>query len=168
MIQKKICMLGSFAVGKTSLVSRYVRSLFSQRYHTTIGVKVDKKVVQVDDQILNLILWDIHGEDEFQEIPISYLRGTSGYLLVVDGTRQSTLDQAFVIQKKVVKTVGRIPFVLVLNKSDLEGDWVIAQEVLDEFATMRWDVLRTSAKTGNGVEEAFLCLAQRMLGEERG
>ena len=85
MIQKKVCMLGGTGVGKTSLVSQFVTSLFSDSYMTTIGVKVDKKVVAVEDREVTLVLWDIYGEDEFQTVRPSYLRGASGYLLVADG-----------------------------------------------------------------------------------
>jgi small GTP-binding protein len=87
MMQKKICMLGAFAVGKTSLVARFVESIFSDRYHTTVGVKIEKKTLQVSGQQWNLIVWDLAGEDEFMQIRMSYLRGSSGYLLVADGTR---------------------------------------------------------------------------------
>src|ERR1051325_7234218 len=74
LIQKKICMLGAYAVGKTSLVARFVRSIFSEKYHTTIGVKIDKKTLRVDDQELSLILWDLAGEDDFYQVRMSYLR----------------------------------------------------------------------------------------------
>ena len=87
MIEKKICMLGASGVGKTSLVSRFVSSIFSDKYLTTVGVKVDKKVVAVDDTQVTLLLWDIYGQDEFQTVKPAYLRGASGYLLVADGTR---------------------------------------------------------------------------------
>ena len=72
MIQKKVCMLGGTGVGKTSLVSQFVTSLFSDSYMTTIGVKVDKKVVAVEDREVTLVLWDIYGEDEFQTVRPSY------------------------------------------------------------------------------------------------
>ena len=87
MLQKKICMLGGFGVGKTSLVSRFVSSMFSDKYLTTVGVKVDKKTVPIDSGEMTLMLWDIYGQDEFQTVRDSYLRGASGYLLVADGTR---------------------------------------------------------------------------------
>ncbi len=119
MIQKKICMVGAFATGKTSLVSRFVKSIYSDTYQTTVGVKIDKKHVRLAEQEVNFILWDIHGEDEFQKVRMSYLRGSSGYLLVVDGTRRHTLDKAFDLQKRVEATIGTIPFVLILNKLDL-------------------------------------------------
>jgi small GTP-binding protein len=77
MIQKKICLLGAFAVGKTSLVSRFVKSIFSDRYYTTVGVKIEKKIVRVGEQQWNLIIWDLAGEDEFMQIRMSYLRGAS-------------------------------------------------------------------------------------------
>ena len=91
MIQKKICMLGSFAVGKTSLVSQFVSSIFSDKYLSTVGVKIDKKTDHGRRPARStLMLWDIYGEDGFQTVQKSYLRGASGYLLVVDGTRFDT------------------------------------------------------------------------------
>jgi GTPase SAR1 family protein len=78
MIQKKVCMLGSFSVGKTSLVRRFVESMFSDAYLTTVGVKIDKKPLQVEGNDLTLMLWDIYGEDDFQKMRMSYLRGARG------------------------------------------------------------------------------------------
>ena len=92
MIQKKVCMLGASAVGKTSLVGRFVQGIFSDKYLTTVGVKIDKKKVSLDSGEMTLMLWDIYGQDEFQTIRDTYLRGATGYLLVADGTRYSTLD----------------------------------------------------------------------------
>lgn len=160
MLQKKICMLGSFAVGKTSLVSRFVRSIYSEKYHTTVGVKIDKKQVQVDDKQVNLILWDLYGEDEFQKVHMSYLRGAAGYLLVVDGTRRETLDKAMVLRQRTEESVGRIPFVLVINKSDLKDEWEIDEATIRQLAESGLTVFESSAKSGLGVEEAFLSLAR--------
>src|SRR5262245_38905655 len=140
MIQKKICMVGAFAVGKTSLVARFVESIFSEKYHTTVGVKISKKALQVGDQEWHLILWDLAGEDEFLQIRTSYLRGSAGYLLVVDGTRRATLDTAVSIQQRNALAVGNVPFVVLFNKSDLEKEWedgYVALEVLS-WHGWRW------------------------------
>src|SRR6516165_910024 len=101
MLQKKICMLGSFSVGKTSLVRRFVESIFDEKYQTTIGVKVDKKVTRAGGEPVTLVLWDIYGEDVFQKMRMTYLRGMAGYLLVVDPTRNQTLDDALALQARV-------------------------------------------------------------------
>ena len=163
MIQKKICMLGATGVGKTSLVSRFVLSVFSDTYHTTIGVKVDKKTLSVDGNDMTLMLWDIYGEDEFQTVRTSYLRGAAGYLLVVDGTRQGTLDTARELQKRSEAVVGRVPFVLVLNKQDLADEWRVDDRALWRMVEDGWSVVKTSAKTGAGVEDAFLKLARKVI-----
>jgi small GTP-binding protein len=163
MIQKKVCMLGATGVGKTSLVSRFVTSLFSDKYLTTVGVKVDKKTVPMDGQDVMLMLWDIYGEDEFQTVRSSYLRGASGYLLVADGTRQLTLDTARDLQKTAEGVVGAVPFILVLNKMDLAEEWRVDDRALWKLAESGWSVIRTSAKTGVGVEDAFLKLTQKMV-----
>jgi len=88
-LQKKICMLGAFSVGKTSLVKRYVDSVFSETYLTTVGVKIDKKVIDLSGRTVNLILWDLAGEDDINAFRMAYLRGAAGYVLVADGTRPS-------------------------------------------------------------------------------
>lgn len=162
MIQKKVCMLGAFAVGKTSLVARFVRSIFSEKYHTTVGVKVDKKVVAVGEEQVNLLLWDLYGEDDFQKLRTSYLRGSSGYVLAVDGTRKETLEKAVVLQNRAREALGALPFVLVLNKADLADKWEIEDSAVEALVAEGWTTVKTSAKTGAGVEQAFLALARRM------
>jgi len=164
MLQKKICMLGSFAVGKTSLVRRFVESIYSDVYQTTVGVKIDKKNLQVNGTEVFLVLWDIYGEDDYQKMKWSYLRGASGYLLVADGTRKLTLEKAFQMEQRVREEVGAIPFVFVINKSDLAQDWEVDPAFESQWKALEWDVMRSSAKTGEGVEEAFALLARKMLG----
>jgi small GTP-binding protein len=164
MLQKKICMLGSFSVGKTSLVTRFVQSIFSERYLTTVGVKIDKKVMAVRGQDVTLMLWDLYGEDEYQKIRMSYLRGGAGYFLVADGTRPATLDKALAIQGEAEKNFGPTPFVIALNKCDLTDDWEIAPEREAELAGRALKIIRTSAKTGEGVELAFQTLAEAIVG----
>jgi len=165
MLQKKICMLGSFSVGKTSLVRRFVESIFSDVYQTSIGVKIDKKVVRAGNEDVTLVLWDIHGEDVYQKIRMSYLRGMSGYLLVVDGTRRQTLDDALALNERVIQEAGKVPAVLVFNKSDLAERWEIDAGRESELTAAGWNILRTSAKTGDSVEEVFSKLTAAMLAE---
>lgn len=157
--RKKICLLGSFAVGKSSLVGRYVHRVFSDRYLTTVGVRIDKKSIAMGSHHLTLLLWDIHGEDAVQIVRDSYVRGAAGCLLVADGTRPDTLSAALEIKGRVERVTGKIPFVLLVNKRDLADEWRVPDT---ELATLRaggLPVALTSAKTGEGVEEAFAALA---------
>lgn len=165
MIQKKICMVGAFGVGKTSLVSRFVRSIFSEKYHTTVGVKIDKKVVQHPSGEVSLILWDLAGEDALTTVRPAHLKGTSGYILAIDGTRRSTLDSALDLQQRVQQAVGTVPFVCVANKSDLRESWEIQQSDLDDLASLGWKIVETSAKTGEAVEGVFRTLTDAMMQE---
>ena len=161
-LQKKICMLGAFSVGKTSLVKRFVESVFSEAYLTTVGVKIDKKAVELSNRIVNLILWDLAGEDDISSLRMSYLRGSAGYLLVADGTRPSTLEVALSLRQRVEVEFGPLPFVLLLNKNDLREEWAIRDEEVEGLRRDGWWVRSTSARTGEGVDDAFGALADRV------
>jgi small GTP-binding protein len=163
MIQKKICMLGAFAVGKTSLVSRFVKSIFSEKYLTTVGVKIEKKLLTVGDQDVSLMLWDLAGEDDLLQVRMSYVRGSSGYFLVADGTRRNTLDTMMSLQQRVEESIGQVPFIVLLNKVDLREQWEVDDAAINELTQKGWPVVLTSARTGVGVEDAFLVLTKRML-----
>jgi small GTP-binding protein len=161
-------MLGSFAVGKTSLVRRFVETLFSDAYQTTVGVKVDKKIVEVDGQPVTLVLWDIQGVEEAEPLRRSYLRGAHGYMVVCDGTRGETLAQCLEIADKAKTSIGDVPSLLLVNKADLQDQWEIPIQVLDGLRGKGWQILETSAKDGRNVEEAFHQLASSMVSSIKG
>lgn len=163
MVKKKICMLGYYGVGKTSLVSQFVKNLFADKYQTTVGVKIDKKIVEVDGREIILMLWDVAGEEDDAPVNLTYVRAVSGYLLVVDGQRLKTLDIAVKIQERVEAEYGRHPFLLLVNKVDERAGWEVSEAALAEIAARGWTVMETSAKTGEKVEEAFLTLTAAML-----
>jgi small GTP-binding protein len=162
-IQKKICMVGVFATGKTSLVQRFVHSKFSEKYHSTVGVKIDRKEVTLSGTQVNLLLWDLAGQDGVQSVRESYLRGSSGIVLVADGTRRETVGDLAGLQAMIAKTLGEVPTVIAVNKADLEEQWQAGPADLRDLGGSGRLVLRTSAKTGAGVDEAFAWLAGRLL-----
>ena len=154
MIQKKVCMVGLFGTGKTSLVQRFVHSMFSERYLSTVGVKIDRKALEIDGASLTLVLWDLAGRDGHEDITTSYLRGAHAILYVADGTRRESCEQLSALQTLVPSGAGDVPSVLAVNMADLMELWAIGGR--DEDALAReWDLVRTSAKTGDGVEELF-------------
>ena len=165
MIQKKICMVGAFGVGKTSLVARYVRSIFSDKYQTTVGVKIDKKVVRSRGEEVTLMLWDLAGEDALTTVKPAQLKGASGYILVVDGLRRQTLDAVIDLQRRVTGAIGAVPFVCVLNKADLRDAWEVQPGDVEPLAAQHWALVETSAKSGAGVEELFQTLTDAMMQE---
>ena len=162
-MKKKICMVGQYAVGKTSLVRRFVHSIFDERYQTSIGVKIDRRDVTAGGQPVMLLLWDIAGEDDLAQINVTHLRGAAGYILVVDGCRSKTLETALSIQQRVENEIGPSPFLLLANKADERSNWEIPDATWQQLKEQGWTVLETSAKTGQQVEEAFLTLAARIL-----
>jgi small GTP-binding protein len=153
-------MVGQFGVGKTSLVRRFVDSIFDERYFSTVGVKIDRKDLTIESASVTLMLWDLAGEDDLAQLKVSHLRGASGYILVADGCRASSLAKAIELQNRIIDQLGSLPFVFALNKTDLRDKWEIKTTAVVEHG---WPTFETSAKDGSGVEEMFLALARKLL-----
>jgi small GTP-binding protein len=152
-------MVGVFGTGKTSLVQRFVHSMFTDKYHSTVGVKIDRKQVDLDGETVNLVLWDLAGREEAEEIPTSYFRGSAGIFYVIDGTRRETFDQIFEIRESVQGTIGNVPSLVALNKKDLVDEWRLGQGDYNALMDAGLYTIGTSAKSGEGVENAFLWIA---------
>lgn len=162
MLVKKICMMGAFAVGKTSLVRRFVHSIFTDVYQTTIGVMISKKTLTLNNEEYELIIWDLEGRDEFTDFRSSYLRGATGILYVVDSTRPHTLTVVRQMQEELKKSMGKLPAIILINKTDLTDQWRLDGDTLELLEKDGCTLLRTSAKTGDNVDIAFLKLVQAM------
>ncbi len=153
----KVVMLGAPAVGKTSLVRRFVHEVFEGDYRSTLGVKVDRKNVDVDGKNVNLLLWDVHGETEGIVVTSSYLQGAHAAILVFDATRPETMGMAAELGRRVRENSPGVEVYVVANKTDLDVNWPVVGEAT--AAAGFESVLSTSAKTGEGVEQLFLSLA---------
>jgi small GTP-binding protein len=158
---RKICLLGDFGVGKTSLVSRFIRNTFSERYMTTVGVKVDSKEVMVGVEPVKLVIWDIAGKSALDALNQTYLRGASGIMLVADGTREPTLRSALYLLMQAKSLLQDPAAVLLVNKFDLIDRWEILPATLEELRKTL-PVFESSALTGDGVESAFQELARQV------
>ena len=157
MISRKVILTGSFGVGKTSLFRRFIKGTFTEKYITTLGVKVDKRVVNVRGEEVSILLWDIAGEVKQDKVPKSYFLGASAIIYVFDLTRPSTYKNIetdlnildTILPDSILKVVG--------NKEDLVE--------IDQLANIKKDIsvsidVITSAKTGNNVEQLFYSLAE--------
>lgn len=169
-LQKKICMLGDPAVGKTSLVRRYVLGGYDEKYVSTIGANITKKVMRVrqeppiPDIMLTLQLWDIAGQRTFGYMQNTYFRGTQGAFIVCDLTRKETLDSMLNWVDALYAVSPDIPILLLGNKTDLKEQMVVKPEALGRVAAMlAASYVLTSAKTGDGVERGFALLTRKLL-----
>lgn len=161
LVRKKIAMLGAFGVGKTSLVRKFVSNEFAETYVSTLGVRIEKHSLQLTEANIELLIWDVAGDDEFARLRVSYLRGASGLLYVADGTRTWTVDKLVELRTKAEETLKDVPWKALINKSDLPVDPTLDAALQSHGLE---NAVRTSAKTGNNVAEAFAALTQEMLG----
>ena len=160
MISKKIILTGSFGVGKTSLFNRFIYQQFSDRYMTTIGVKVNKKDLTIGDETVSMLLWDIAGEVSQDKVPASYFLGASGIIYVADLSRPSTFINLEADTAFLRKLLPDCSLIIVANKRDLVTD-----EQLDEIyqnIKQKWDFV-TSAKNGDNVDDMFKALAIKLI-----
>ena len=158
MTSRKVLITGSFAVGKTSLFHRFVYNTFSEQYLTTIGVKVDKRVVEVNGEPLSLILWDIAGEVSQKKVPKTYFLGASAVIYVFDLSRKQTADNLKSDLKLIQKLLPGCLIKVVGNKKDLVSE----EELMILERTYNPDFL-TSAKTGENVETLFMEIASELV-----
>jgi small GTP-binding protein len=162
-IIRKVCLLGDGGVGKTSLIGRYVLDCFRDEYIMSFGTKVSKKVIEYDDVQLTLMIWDVLGQKSQKTLHAAYYNGANGALLVCDNTREETLLHLPQWKKDLEDVTGPVPVVPIVNKSDLESR-LKPQSVQEARTLMGRDLLFTSAKTGNGVQDAFESLGRLVMG----
>ena len=151
-------MVGNFAVGKTSLTQKFVNNVFSDKYLTTIGVKIDSIVI---DQT-KLIIWDIAGRDSLTPINTNYLVGATGIVLVADGTRAGTMAALQSLWHTTENRIGRVPVVVALNKRD-HPQWEVSEDQLKLIENNGWTAFETSAKDGSNVQALFAHLASLLV-----
>ena len=175
LVKMKVCMVGEAAVGKTSLVRRFVLDIFSEAYAATLGARVTKRELhfrglEVDKHVrVDMTLWDIMGErfvrDELRE---SYLLGAQGVIAVADLARPSTWDAVETWVEWVRSAVGDVPVVYAVNKIDLLPELMQrpSDEEIEKVFGMK-DVFwfYTSARTGQGIDSLFTALSKQVLAE---
>ncbi|MEM2109299.1 MAG: Rab family GTPase [Candidatus Odinarchaeota archaeon] len=158
----KILLLGDPAVGKTSLINKFVQERFEVDYKATIGVDIMSKTVYVDGFEIKLSLWDIAGQDKFRFFRNVFYRGASGAILVFDLTRLSTFTNLDNWVKELNEYIkGKIPLIIIGNKLDLTSMRVVKTLDAKGFAEkLSSSYLETSAKTGLGVNESFTTISK--------
>lgn len=161
-VQKKVCLLGDFAVGKTSLIRRYVEGRFDDRYLTTVGVAVSRKTIEYPSLSLHLLLWDLAGGRDYSQS--GYLTGVAGAMIVCDLTRESTLSSYHLYANQLRQINRDVRLTLLANKADLSEERAISEEQLNALAQeIRAPLLYTSAKTGENVEQTFKALSDLLV-----
>ncbi len=168
-LKRKICLLGDWGVGKTSLIRKFVLDIFEDKYIVTLGTKVTKKRIKfkvgngniID---LNLVIWDVMGQEQFKKIQTSAYQGTHGAIIVCDITRRDTLENLARWRNMLFKITKNVPIIVLANKTDLKGQERFS---LDELAMTAQKLnakhFLTSAKTGQNVETAFKSIGMKLI-----
>jgi len=162
MRRKKVCFLGAAATGKTSLVASYSGNTLDSVYQSTLGVRITAAVVPINERLRELVIWDIKGESEFYQIPMVYLTGSAGCIFVADGTRIETLEIAMELRLRMKESIGEIPHVLLINKTDLQEAWEVDDPLIFSLKEQVKDLYLCSAYGGITLRTAIESLAHKM------
>lgn len=167
MYNKKVCILGASGVGKSSLIHRFLSGKFSEAYLANAGARIDKVVQNVDREKVQLMLWDIQGENQASHHGfVHYLKGASAVIYVVDGTRLKTLKTAMKFRQESERRLGgAIPSIILFNKSDLAVDWEISSSMISDVESDGIFAILTSCKEGTGVNTAFNLITRVIMGK---
>ena len=165
----KIIVIGDPAVGKTSLINRFIQDQFESEYKETIGTNILKKVIKIKDDIVNFTIWDIAGQERWTDMRQVYYKGAAGALIVYDVSRKITyqhVDNYWYPDLKSFVDVKQMPILLIANKTDLENklkrvDTIQGEDLGGKIGALKF--IEASAKTGQNVEEAFEYLAKTLL-----
>ncbi len=161
----KIILIGDPSVGKTSTIRRYSDNKFDQSYLPTIGADFNLKVVDMENLEIILTIWDIGGHDRFSMIRNFYYQGAHGGLIIFDLTRKQTFDNVKNWYNDLIKGAkSKIPAIIIANKADMEEDVKITDAEIESLAKemgVKW--FKTSAKTGENINEAFTKIAKLIL-----
>lgn len=170
----KLVLLGAAAVGKTSLMIRFVNDEFKTDYAATIGAKFLSKEIQIDrgdgsKELAQLTLWDIAGQPRFEDLRSTFYRGASGALLIFDVTRKNTFDELTTWIREFTNVLpADTPIILIGNKSDLDGREVTPNEAKNFAHSKNTIYIETSAKTGINVEKGFFELTRILVAKSKG
>lgn len=169
-LKVKICIAGNSAVGKTSLIRRYVMDIFDDRYISTLGTKVSKKRLIIKRGNMNidltLSIWDVLGQEEFSQIQDTAFKGSKGAFIVCDFTRVETLQDITHWSDKIIQANGNIPIVLLANKSDLTSQYSFNENDVQIFSNqLNMPYFLTSAKFGDNVIKSFYKISKMVVDE---
>lgn len=160
----KVVVVGNGAVGKSSMIQRYCKGIFTKDYKKTIGVDFLERQIFVNDEEVRLMLWDTAGQEEFDAITKAYYRGAQACVLVFSTTDRDSFQSIDNWKEKIEAEVGDIPTVLVQNKIDLLEETVVKNEEAEALAKrLKLRFYRASVKEDLNVNEVFKYLAEKYL-----
>ncbi len=165
-VRYKMVLFGSESVGKTSLVERYINDKFQTEYISTLGYNVYEKQIPYKEGdkepiLISLMLFDIGGQEKFRQIRQKYAEGANLAFILFDITNRASFEKIAEWKKDLFEFAGEIPFMILGNKVDLADERQVTKEELQNLASQLGaiDFIETSAKTGLGVDEAFMKLS---------
>ena len=162
----KIILIGDSAVGKTNIMSKYLKGEFQENTKATVGVEFGSKLFKIDNHTIKAQIWDTAGQEKYKAITGAYYKGSKGAFVVYDITRRDTFESAdrWINDLKITAD-PKINIILIGNKSDLEDKREVSKESVQKLIKdLDIDLYyETSAKNSTNVNEAFITMTKEVM-----
>ena len=165
----QLLIIGNSIVGKTSILTKYTSKSYTESYVATVGLDFFTKDETIENKIIRIKIWDTAGQERYKAITKCFFQRAQGIIIVFDVTNKRSFDDlkmwidSINSQSKLTEDLENMPIIIIGNKIDLPKRVIDKETALNFAKEQNLDYFETSAKTGEGIDNAMRDLVKKVM-----